>query len=519
MNKMKLSGIVLVGTCLIGCSSSEESDVTLPVDNPPVANLQTSVKQPALLSMQFLSIMNSSIISQDIMGEIINDSLVEVRLPNIVENKELAPQFVFVGDSITLDGKIYLGGGTFDFSKPITVTVYSDSIFKNYVVNVHGYTGLPILWIETEGRKDITSKDIYINAKLKLVEDVVTRGAGDVIETDVQIKGRGNSSWSISPKKSYRLKFNKKISLLGEPADKAWVLNANYFDKTMIRNQTAFYMGKISNLEYTPKFHFVEMFLNGQYHGTYMLGDKLKIAKHRVNVGDDGFLLEVDERAEEENGTYFKTDTLPQPVNIKDPELSFNDLNYNFIKDYVRKAEYILFSENFRDAKTGWQKYMDIVSFVDWYIINEIVRNGDGVFFTSTYMNLKRGDKLRMGPLWDFDTSFGNHTNPDVYPPTGFYIRNTPWMKRLFEDNAFVREVKKRFDYFYNRRNDIYRNMNEDAAYLKYTVIENNNRWHTLYEKTTFNYEVWGCYDNEVALLKNWLEERFQWLKNEFDKM
>ena len=174
----------------------------------------------------------------------------------------------------------------------------------------------------------------------------------------------------------------------------------------MVRNQTAFYMGKLSYLEYTPQFHFVELFLNGQYHGTYMVGDKLKIGKNRVNVGDEGFLLEVDERAEEENGVFFRTDSLRQPINIKDPDVNYDDVNYVYIMDYVRSAEKVLFSENFKDKDNGWRKYMDIVSFVDWYLINEIVKNGDAAFYTSTYMNLKRGDKLKMGPLWDFDTSF-----------------------------------------------------------------------------------------------------------------
>jgi hypothetical protein len=103
-----------------------------------------------------------------------------------------------------------------------------------------------------------------------------------------------------APKKPYRLKFENKIALFGEEKDKSWVMLANYYDKTMIRNQIAFYMGKSSNLEYTPKFHYVELILNGRYNGTYQLGDKIKVGSNRVNVGDDGFLLEVDGTAERE---------------------------------------------------------------------------------------------------------------------------------------------------------------------------------------------------------------------------
>ena len=82
-----------------------------------------------------------------------------------------------------------------------------------------------------------------------------------------------------------------------KPKDKSWVLLANFADKTMLRNYLAFYMGRISNLDYTPRSHFVELMLNGRYNGTYQLCEKLKISGDRVNVGDDGFLMEIDARA------------------------------------------------------------------------------------------------------------------------------------------------------------------------------------------------------------------------------
>ena len=409
------------------------------------------------------------------------------------------------------------GGAKIDFKKPVELTLYKDGNEKKYQVLVFSYTGLPIVWIETEGRKDIGSKIDYVKASFKLVENVVTRNAGDILIDSVEIKGRGNSSWYIAQKKSFRLKFDKKVSLLGEPKDKSWVLIANAFDKTMLRNEVAYFIGRLSNLEYTPKFHFVELFLNGYYWGTYMLGDKLKISENRVNVGKDGYLLEVDQRAPEENEPHFKVKHLDQPVNIKDPDVVVGDEKYTYIMNYIQEADSILFSENFKDPINGWQKYMDIDSFVDWYIIHEIARNYDPLhLYTSCFMNIKKGGKLRMGPIWDFDVTFGNNQNPEVYPIEGLAGKKSSWYYRLLEDPVFLQRVKVRYSFFYQSRDNIFKYLNENSLYLRYSIIENNNRWGVLYNMGFGNHDVWGSYQNEVQQLKNWIYNRMNWLNNYF---
>ena len=210
--------------------------------------------------------------------------------------------------------------------------------------------------------------------------------------------------------------------MLGEHKDKAWVLLGNYADKTMLRNSTAFYMGEISNLDYTPKAHFVELMLNGRYQGTYQLCEKLKRSKHRVDVGDDGFLLEIDDNYLPEDAV-FRTPNLKRPVNIKSPSVETGSEDYNYVKDFVTTAENALYSTNFTDPENGWQKYMDMDSFVDWYLICEIARCNDAVFFTSCYMNLTRGGKLKMGPIWDFDTAFGNVNYNNNFKTDGFWVK------------------------------------------------------------------------------------------------
>ena len=506
----------LLTMLLVASCSSDKEEPIIP-EPEPVPEPET----PVLTSLSFLSYDNPMQLIADVKGEIIGDSVVDCWVPNIMSDKELIPQVEYVGESITLDDvPVSIGSTKYDFNKPVKMTITNGYKSKDYTIYVHSFTGLPVLWIETEGRQAITSKDDYLRASFKLVDNVKTRSAGEVIVDSVNIKGRGNSTWGMA-KKPYALKFDKKISLLDEPKDKSWVLLANYADKTLLRNHIAFYMGKISNLDYTPRYHYVELILNGRYNGTYQLGEKLKISKDRVNVGDDGFLFEIDSRAAEDpEARYFYTNHLDGiPIDIKDPDVEFDDDDYNYAKNFLIKAEESLYSKNFKDPNEGWQKYIDIDSFVEYYVIKEIAKDVDGNLRLSTYMNLKRGGKLKMGPLWDFDIAFGNVDYGNCSTPEGFQIKKDRWYIRFFEDPAFVAKVKERFNYFYGKREDIMREINASAKYLKYAVQENENKWHTFYTYTWPNYDIWGSYNNEVQSMKEWLNARFEWLKGEFDKM
>ena len=477
--------------------------------------------EPRLLSMEFVTADNMSL-RQNVTCKIVGDSVIDCWLPGIVTDKVLIPRFTFEGTMVVIDGFEAESGKTqIDFIRPRSVVVATSNKNKYYKIYVHSYTGLPVLYLSTNSGQEVTSKDYYLDGRLILIEDVKTRAAGDVVDKWVNIKGRGNSSWKFA-KKPYRLKFDEKVSLLDMHKDKSWVLIPNYSDKSMLRNSLAFYMSSISNLEYTPESHFVELFFNGRYQGTYLLCEKIKISDHRVDVGDDGFLLEIDSRAPGElDSRYFQVSHLENVVNIKEPEVEDGDENYRYISNFVTKADAVLFGSYFRDPDEGWQAYLDMDSFVDWYLIQEIGKNLDGFFDTSCYMSLSRGGKLKMGPMWDMDVAYGNisQANQSCYRPSGFWIKNIKWYARLFQDPVFVARVKERFNYFYRHKNEILANINADAQYLKYSVVENDDKWHLLNTYTWSNYDIWGSYQNEVQSLKEWFNKRMEWLKPEFDKM
>jgi hypothetical protein len=138
---------------------------------------------------------------------------------------------------------------------------------------------------------------------------------------------------------------------------------------------------------------------------------------------------------------------------------------------------------------------------------------------TSCYLNIAPNGKLKMGPLWDFDITIGNVDYSDCDNPSRFYIANGRWFEQFLKDPVFMAQVKERFAYFKSKKNEIFNNINSGAAYLKYSVIENNSRWGTLYTYTWSNYAIWGTYDNEVQYMKNWLDTRFNWLEQAFNEM
>ena len=260
--------------------------------------------EPKLLSIEFVTADNKSL-KENVKCKIVGDSIIECWLSGMSNSKLLTPRFTFEGTMVVIDGFEAESGKTqIDFTRPRTVLVATSQKNRYYTIYVHSFTGLPLMSITTDGLRDVTSKDYYLGATMSLREDVKTRAAGDYVESRVNIKGRGNSSWKYD-KKPLRLKFDEKISLLDMHKDKSWVLIPNYNDKSMLRNSLAFYMSRISNLDYTPESHFVDFTFNGKFWGTYLLCEKLKIAKHRVDVGDDGFLFEIDSRAPGESDSRF----------------------------------------------------------------------------------------------------------------------------------------------------------------------------------------------------------------------
>lgn len=364
---------------------------------------------------------------------------------------------------------------------------------------------------------DFPKMDITINQSLEDIskEDYIEGtveicGAGDdnKHEHSMQIRGRGNSTWMF-PKKPYQIKFNKKEEVLGMPKDRRWVLLANYSDKSMLRTEMGFELGRMSNLDWVPESRFVELFINDDYQGTYQVTQKVEESSNRVNIGDHGFLLEVDqiERLGADD-VYFETDNFL--FNIKEPKLNFGDEKYNYIKEYITKTEEVLLGDDCFDPEEGYLKYIDRDALIDWYLINEITRNNDAAFVTSVYMSLVPGEKIKMGPIWDFDISLGNINYNGNEATDGFWMKDTKWLEPLFENEEFLEALKERFNFFYNHRGEVEAHIISKSELLKHS--KNYDKWPTLGEYVWPNYVYFDTYEEEVNYLLSWFNDRMEWL-------
>lgn len=165
--------LILWGISMIGCSKSEELiDDVQPIDNTIVD------VTPSLDGLFFLEKDNTLALVNDIKCDIL-DSVVECFIPSMMDHKDLIPQLTFNGEKVFFNETLY-EGGIFNFDKPVSIKITKGETSKEYMLYVHTFTGLPMLWVETENRQPIVSKEEYLKASFKLVDNVATRAAGDI---------------------------------------------------------------------------------------------------------------------------------------------------------------------------------------------------------------------------------------------------------------------------------------------------------------------------------------------------
>ena len=322
------------------------------------------------------------------------------------------------------------------------------------------YTGLPVVYVDTEGGTAITSKDDYLSASLSIMGDGGYEGLEAVT---CSIRGRGNTTW-YWPKKPYLLKLDKKESLLGLPKHKRWILLANFMDRTLMRNLVSMKVASLTSLDWTPHCVPVELVLNGRHQGSYLLIEQVRVDKDRVPVTemtkDDnsgealtgGYLLELDFHFDNEvqwvdpHGGNFQwggQSGVPFGVKYPDPE-DLTKAQLDYIKQYVYDAAETLYGDNFTDPEKGYAQYLDVDSFIDYWLVFEVMCNHELGNPGSVYFHKDRGGKLVAGPCWDFDwgvLSFYT-SNGDK----GLVNGNAIWYARLFQDPAFKARVKARFE-------------------------------------------------------------------------
>ncbi len=393
-------------------------------------------------------------------------------------------------------------------------------------------TNLPLVVVNTDGMRMMQSKDDKVNSTVHIISD---GGTSLFSKKDTECKGRGNASWNF-PKKPMRLKFPKKQTVLPDaPAKcKKWTLINNYGDKSLMRNKIAFHMSRGIGLSYTPYCQFVDLIFNGEYQGCYQLCDQVEVNPGRVEITemtpDDiegealtgGYFIEIDAYANQEASWFESLRGIP--VTIKSPDDDeITPEQSAYIKDYFNKFETAVFTYGFTSETTGYRKYLNLDSFLQYFIVGELDGNTD--YFWSIYMSKERGEeKFVVGPVWDVDLGFDNDYR--TYPianKTDFIYRSggsvaSDAVKRL-ADRILIADAKsrERLKYLWsdarvNRHyNPTYycKLVDRYAEQLAQSQELNFKRWNILGENVHMNPAVSGSYEGEVQRVKDYLNERF----------
>ncbi len=406
-----------------------------------------------------------------------------------------------------------------------TQTRYKVITIKQEAAALQGFY-YPLLTINTEDKKPIDSKDYYVNATIT-IESRDDRGliVEKLHEFVTEIKGRGNTTWDME-KKPFRLKFDKSSEVLGMPKSKHWVLLANYSDKTLMRNELAFEVSRRMGFAYTPRAKYVDVILNGDYVGNYMICEHIRIDKNRVNVAElepadtdvtGGYLLEIDERKGEP--VWFETQEAKMTFCVSRPEDIPNNQK-KYISDHVQKVEDVLYGKNDVNVVEELPKYIDMKSFIDYLLLNELSKNVDGNLRLSTFVYKdKNNDKLYFGPVWDYDIAFGNVNYDGCNNTTGWHARKwADWYIQFFSHTEFDQMVKDRWrELRSGELNELNTFIDELAKNMEISQKQNFNRWKILNKAVWPNPVITGSYSGEVDYLKDWLTKRLSWMDQELN--
>lgn len=350
--------------------------------------------------------------------------------------------------------------------------------FAIEVENVLTDTGLPVIYIDTRNGAPVTSREDYIKMNIRISSDYPEYNLEQTGFED-EIRGRGNSTWD-NPKKPYRIKFNKKTSLFGLTAAKSWVLLADYRSPTLLQNILGFELGQRFGLPFSNHFRHVEVVLNGNYAGTYILTEQVQTGKGRVDIDEErGFLVELDFHYDDD--VKFRTEIYDLPVLVKSPENITTESLNAIIKDLNNLEAAV--------NDRSYEEIIDVDNFIDYIMVNDMLMNFELQVPASIYLYKEVNSKIKMGPLWDFDCGYGYEDDGksyyrDFYGRIPYLSRRNggkgqPFFVKLFEDPAFKKRYKERWNKRYSAMATIPAYIDSMSTVLQKARELNYERWYS----------------------------------------
>jgi len=402
------------------------------------------------------------------------------------------------------------------------------------------FSGIPVIEINTKDSALISSKTEYVFMTFKLTDPInpqyditcITDNDNDTIDMRDRIRGRGNNSWRdwrARRKKSYRINFKNETSLLGLEAARNWVLLAQHRDETLLYNAVAFELGNRFAFKFNHTFNFVDLYLNGEYKGNYMLTEQNEVGAGRVNIDREaGWFAEIDEYYDTE--PKFRTVNYDLPVMIKWPKRGRAPKDgeenpaYEALRNDFNALTDALASPNFPES--GYRELIDIITFIDFLMVNELVANTDLSHPRSTFLYKDKDGVISMGPLWDFDSGYGwsyrnwmesgfnDHFNhPERRPPVHDFF------KRFYEDPVFLVKYKERWNEMYDTTASVPLFIDDMAKKLEKSAERNfENWWYKTHAPFTDTRPAQpNVFKDAIVRLKNWYGARVYYLNAEFN--
>lgn len=417
----------------------------------------------------------------------------------------------------------------------LSAQVFTDSNLPIVIINtdIDPNTGLPTEIVD-EPKVVASMKVIYHTDGTR--NFVTDQNNPDFLDYDgrIGIEFRGSSSQSL-PKKPYGLETRliddetkNNVSILGMPKENDWVLNSLAFDKSLVRDYLSYDLARGIG-DYAARGIYCEVVINGDYKGLYIFMEKIKTDSNRINVAD----IEVDDnQLPEVTGGYFtKCDKVNAdetiawsyptatgvPANFLHEQPKQEDVTpqqTSYIKSVFDNLKNTAFNQN-SSISNGYPSVIDIPSFVDFMLLSELASNVDSYQY-STYYHKDRGGKLRAGPVWDFNLTYGNdfgtigRSGTEVWQFDNDDNVGPAFWKNLFDNPEFKCYLSKRWQDLtaagetldYNALNDEIDLLGNLLAEAK---VREQQRWGTL-----------DGYEIEITNLKSWLQDRYTFLNSNF---
>ncbi|MCD4820389.1 MAG: CotH kinase family protein [Candidatus Cloacimonetes bacterium] len=427
---------------------------------------------------------------------------------------------------------------TYSFFDPVPNWFYTPVLFES--------SHLPIVIISTSGQEIPDSSRINVHigvidndsAEINYITDSFNNYDGSA---SIEIRG---SSSQMFPKKQYAFETqdengeNLNVPLMGLPAENDWILYAPYSDKSLIRNILTYKLAREFG-QYASRSRFCELVINGDYKGLYILFEKIKRDNNRVNISEidqedisgdaltGGYIIKIDKWYGENNNGWISEPLFPNDFEF------FYQYHYpktdnivqeqkDYILNYFSEFETLMAADNYNDPEIGYYDHININSFIHFMVINEITNNVDG-YRLSTFMYKDRDSidgRLTMGPVWDYNLAFGNANYLEAWETEGWEIEYHPhnkafWMRRIWADSTF----RESFNIQWNLLRETILSDNNMINTIDSFVVEigeaqerNFERWQILDEYVWPNPYVGGTYENEIIYLKEWIQNRMNWI-------